>query len=66
MLLSDIVGEDCLSLPGAAQGCSRRISETKHDASEAEGPSRARQRKRVESLREGEGEERDYASIGLD
>lgn len=52
-------GGGCLSppaLPGTAQGCSRRISETKHDASEAEGPSRARQRKRVESLSEGEGE----------
>lgn len=32
-------GEDCLSLHRAAQGCWRRISETKHDASEAEGPS---------------------------
>lgn len=30
---------DLLSLPGAAQGCWRRLSETKHDASEAEGPS---------------------------
>lgn len=52
-------GEECLSppaLPGTAHGCSTRISETKHDASEAEGPSRARQRKRVESLSEGEGE----------
>lgn len=28
-----------LSLPGAAQGCWRQVSETKHDASEAEGPS---------------------------
>lgn len=57
-------GEDWLSLPGAAQGCWRRVSETKHDASEAEGPSsKAKGKKRVESLREGE--EGDYASIGL-
>lgn len=32
-------GEDWLSLAGAAQGCWRRFCETKHDASEAEGPS---------------------------
>lgn len=32
-------GKDLFSLPGAAQGCWRRVSETKHDASEAEGPS---------------------------
>lgn len=31
--------EDSLSLPRTAQGCWRRVSETKHDASEAEGPS---------------------------
>lgn len=59
-------GEDSLSLPRTAQGCWRRVSETKHDASEAEGPSsKAEGKKRVESLREGEGEEGNYASIGL-
>lgn len=51
------VEDDVLSfcLHGAAQGC--RGSETKHDASEAEGPSSKAKRggKRVESLREREG-----------
>lgn len=34
-----------LSSPGAAQGCWSRVSETKHDASEAEGPSSEEKRK---------------------
>ena len=46
--------------------CSRRISETKHDASEAESPSRARQRKGSSHSERGRGAERYYASIGLD
>lgn len=32
-------GRTGFSLPRTAQGCWRRVSETKHDASEAEGPS---------------------------
>lgn len=36
---SEEEGGGGLSLPGAAQGCWRRVCETKHDASEAEGPS---------------------------
>lgn len=44
-----------VSLPGAAQGCWRRVCETKHDASEAEAPSSMAKEKRVESLRVGGG-----------
>lgn len=59
-------GRTCfLCLVHAAQGCWRRRSETKHDASEAVGPSSEAKEKRVESLREREGEEENYASIGL-
>lgn len=59
-------GEDSLSLPRAAQGCWRRASETKHDASEAEGPSRkAKGKKGSSHSGRGRGEEGDYASIGL-
>lgn len=58
-------GEDCLSLPRAAQGCWRRLFETKHDAWEAEGPSTKAKEKGSSHSGEGEGEEGDYASTGL-
>lgn len=65
MLWTRCGGEGCLSLPRAAQGCWRRRLETKHDAWEAEGPSSEAKEKGSSHSGGGEGEEGDYASIGL-